>query len=229
VAWHADFEDLPASARGCRHQFTGEAPGRVCDNAFDCRHCAGHPVFEALREKQLALAREAAAAGSPALGFELPLDRFYHRGHTWARLESDGTVTVGLDEMARRLVGVPEAVELPASGTQLTVNGSLARIRTRVGEVRVLCPIDGTVVASAGAGSDLSVRLVPVTPLDARHLLRGREATLWALRELERLQRALGPAEAPALADGGELVADIGAALPARQYDALLGEMLLEP
>ena len=125
---------------------------------------------------------------------------------------------------------MPEAVELPAAGTRLTVNGPLARIRTRVGEVRVLCPIDGTVVASAGPAATSASRLVPLTPLDARHLLWGREAKLWALRELERLERALGPVgEAPALADGGELVADIGAALPARQYDALLGEMLLEP
>jgi len=32
-----------------------------------------------------------------------------------------------------------------------------------------------------------------------------------------------------ALADGGELVTDVGAALPRDRYDALLGDMLLEP
>jgi len=32
-----------------------------------------------------------------------------------------------------------------------------------------------------------------------------------------------------ALADGGELVDDVGAALPRDRYDALLGDMLLEP
>jgi hypothetical protein len=52
----------------------------------------------------------------------------------------------------------------------------------------------------------------------------------WALRELERLQRALGStALGAALADGGELVEDVGAALPGDRYDALLGDMLLEP
>jgi hypothetical protein len=50
------------------------------------------------------------------------------------------------------------------------------------------------------------------------------------VRELERLQLALGPGEiGAALADGGELVADVGAALPRDRYDALLGDMLLEP
>src|SRR5512143_2291399 len=77
VVWHADFEDLPASARACRHQLTGEAPGRACDNAFDCRRCASHPAFEALREKQLAAS---SAEEPPSVGYEMPLDRFYHRG-----------------------------------------------------------------------------------------------------------------------------------------------------
>jgi hypothetical protein len=29
IAWHGDFAELPRSARPCRHQLTGEAPGRV--------------------------------------------------------------------------------------------------------------------------------------------------------------------------------------------------------
>ena len=229
VAWLADFEDLPASARACRHQLTGEAPGRVCENAFDCRHCAAHPAFEALRQERRAAHATPRSEGGQ-LGFELPLDRFYHRGHTWARLEPDGTVTVGLDGIARRLVGGAEGVELPAVGAKLTLNGHMARILTRVGEVRALSPIDGTVVSVQGTGTGFTLRLVPVMPVDARHLLRGGEAKVWALRELERLQRALGPVGvAPALADGGELVADLGAAFPTDRYDTLLGEMLLEP
>jgi hypothetical protein len=225
VAWHADFEDLPASARACRHQLTGEAPGRVCGNAFDCRRCAAHPGFEALREKQAA----PQAAEAPGVGYEMPLDRFYHRGHTWARLETDGTVSVGLDGIARSLVGRPEAVELPAPGTKLVVNGPAVRVRTRGAEVRVLSPLDGTVLAASGTGAEFTLRVVPVAPVDGRHLLWGREARLWALRELERLQRSLGPVgAAPALADGGELVGDIGAALPAERYDAVLGEMMLD-
>ena len=233
VAWHADFEQLPASARACRHRLTGEAPGRVCESRFDCRRCSAHPALEALRARhEAASARDPgdAPAEAAALGFELPLDRLYHRGHTWARLEPDGTVSVGLDEIALRLVGEPAAVALPPVGTKLALNGSAARVRTRVGEVRILSPLEGTVVAVEGTGARFALRLAPARPVDVRHLLRSHEARVWALRELERLQQALGGAGGqPALADGGELVSDVGAELPRECYDALLGLMLLEP
>ena len=197
VAWHADFEDLPASARACRHQLTGEAPGRTCDNGFDCRKCAVHPTFMARPDAscQQCAARlapgtissavatslprsseptmtaptsvQTAPAVAPRLGrpdgptvavptptptvptaaphigrsggrpvavlepnafveqfgLSIPLDRYYHRGHTWVRPEADGTVTFGLDALGQRLVGTPERLELPAVGAGLTVNG----------------------------------------------------------------------------------------------------------
>jgi hypothetical protein len=226
LAWHADFEDLPRSARACRHCLTGEARGRVCDNAFDCRSCAQHPALEVLRACQA----EPAVDEPLPLGLELPPDRLYHRGHTWVRPEADGSVSVGLDDMARRLVGTPQSVELPVVGEVLREHAPLARLQAHGSEARLLSPVAGTVLAVEGAAAGFSVRLAPVAPLDSRHLLCGREARLWTLRELERLQRALAPVGTlPALADGGELVADVGAAVPRERYDALLGEMFLEP
>lgn len=225
LVWHADFEDLPRSARACRHNVTGEAPGRVCGNAFDCRSCVEHPALEALRSCQAQPALETAS-----LGVELPSDRLYHRGHTWVRPESDGSLTVGLDDIARRLLGTPDKVELPAVGARLREHAPLVRLRSHGSEARLLAPVEGTVLAVEGTGTGFSVRLAPNGPMDVRHLLCGAEARLWALRELERLQRALVPAgTGPALADGGELVADVGAVVPRERYDTLLGEMFLEP
>jgi hypothetical protein len=224
IAWHGDFEEMPASARACRHQLTGEAQDRVCDNGFDCRCCAAHPHFEELRRL------DAVTEPVDHFGFDLPLDRFYHRGHTWVRPEADGTVTVGLDDFARRLVGTPERVELPAVGSRLEVNGPAGRLTARGNDVRVLSPVDGTVVGTCGEGAAFTLRVDAGASIDLRHLLEGAEVRAWGLRELERLQRALGPSPlGAALADGGELVADVGAALPRDRYDALLGDMLLEP
>lgn len=224
IVWHGDFEEMPASARACRHQLTGEAPGRACENSFDCRRCAEHSHFERRRRPG------ATAETAGQLGFDLPLDRLYHRGHTWVRPEPDGTLTFGLDELARRLVGRPERAEFPVAGSQLQVNGPAGRITTRGNDVRVLSPVEGTVVEVRGEGALTTLRVDPGGTPDLRHLLSGAEVRAWALGELDRLQRALGTSElGAALADGGELVADVGAVLPPDRYDALLGEMLLEP
>lgn len=221
AAWRAEFAELPGSLRACRHQITGEAPGRLCQQAFDCRNCGDHEVLDAKRD------RPAPGASEGLLGFD-PSRRFYHRGHTWVRLEKNGTATIGLDGLARRLLGSPETIELAQPGTRIEAHGTLARIRVRGLLVRVLAPIDGTVVDLRGSGVGFKLRVQPDATLDMRHLLAGPESKVWSLRELERVERALAPTGATvALADGGELVADIGAELPRERYHALLGETFL--
>jgi len=223
AAWRTEFAELPSSVRACRHQLTGEAPGRLCQKAFDCRRCVEHELLEGKRERPAARAPEASG-----FGFD-PSRRFYDRGHTWVRLEKNGAATIGLDGMARRLLGTPEAIELAPPAARIETHGTLGRVRTRGIEVRLLSPIDGTVIGLRGRGLGFKLRVRPDAMFDIRHLLVGPEAKLWSLRELERVERALAPVGgAPALADGGELVADIGAALPRDRYDVLLGEMFLE-
>ena len=59
-----------------------------------------------------------ARAPRPAGWFQLPAGVHLHPGHTWARVEPDGLVTVGLDDFATKLVG-PAEVELPALGAHV--------------------------------------------------------------------------------------------------------------
>jgi glycine cleavage system H lipoate-binding protein len=225
IRWHADFEDLPPQDRVCRHVLTGEFRHRECPNAFDCRVCETHA--------RLSARHPAASAPEPeeeVLGMSFPLDRFYHRGHTWARPEPDGTVTIGLDELGSRLLGKPDALLLPQPGDTVRVNGTAFRVRQREADVRVLSPIDGEVVAtgSPDCGWLLKVRPAQQGERAVCHLLRGAEIRPWLLREMERLQLALtAEGSAPALADGGVPVADISASYPAADWDAVCAEMFL--
>ena len=111
IRWHSDFHDLSAADRTCRHVLTGEFPSRECPNAFDCRECETHAKLVAMHP--LGAGRR---SRSEIFGMSFPLDRMYHRGHTWARPEADGTVTVGLDDLGTRLLGTPDAVDLPEPG-----------------------------------------------------------------------------------------------------------------
>ena len=157
-----------------------------------------------------------------------PLDRFYHRGHTWARLDPDGAITVGLDELGKRLIGTPDAVDLPAPGVRIHANGTAFRVKKRDADVRVLSPVDGAVIETGGADRGWYLRVRPDS-LDLTHLLRGSEVKPWVMREMERLQLALSAEGSPTLADGGVPVADIAASYPENDWDAVCGEMFLEP
>jgi hypothetical protein len=224
IRWHSDFHDLPAHERVCRHVLTGEFRSRVCPNEFDCRRCETH--------NRLVYRRPPAAIeelDEEIFGMSFPLDRFYHRGHTWAHPEIDGTVTVGLDDLGRRLLGTPDAVELPRPGTHIHANGEAFRVRKRNAGVRVLSPVDGEVLETGGTERPWYLRVRPDS-LDLRHLLRGSEVRAWLTREMERLQLAMARqgAATPSLADGGVPVADMAASCPAADWDAVCGEMFLQ-
>jgi hypothetical protein len=231
IRWRSDFHDLSAADRSCRHVLTGEFKSRECPHAFDCRQCETHAKLVAMHPPVHAAEADAEAEAG-IFGMSFPLDRMYHRGHTWARPEADGTVTVGLDDLGARLLGIPDAVDLPEPGSRVQVNGTAFRIHKREADVRVLSPVDGEVVETGGIDRGFFLRVKPLSgPIDVRHLLRDAEVKPWLMRELERLQLALSMegASVPSLADGGVPVSDIAAAYPRTDWDAVCGEMFLEP
>jgi len=226
IRWISDFHDLPAGDRGCRHELTGEVRQRKCPNAFDCRICDTHPAFLARNPPP---EMDSSSSGTDIYGLPFPADRLYHRGHTWAKPEPDGTVTIGLDEIGRRLIGRPDRLELPEAGRRIHANGAAWRAERRGAAVRILSPVDGKVVATGGSEQEWYLRVKPVDGgMDTRHLLRPHELKPWVMRELERLQIALGGGRL-SLADGGVPVADIASAYSGDDWDAVCGEMFLQP
>lgn len=226
IRWHEGFEDLPARDRVCRHVLTGEFRRRECPHAFDCRECETHARLMAQHPLV-----PPAEAEEDILGMSFPLDRFYHRGHTWAKPEADGTVTIGLDDLGWRLLGTPEALKLPARGARVEANGIAIRARRAGAEVRLVSPVDGQVLETGGAACGWLLKIQPSSSGEPafRHLLRGAEIHPWLLREMERLQLALSAeGSALTLADGGVPVADIASACPAADWDAVCEEMFLE-
>jgi glycine cleavage system H protein len=217
--WRETFAALPKDESRCRHELAGRVRSRVCDNAFDCRHCAEYADFAAL------------PPGTPSqnVGISYSDQLLYHRGHTWLRPENDGTLTVGLDEFARHLVGRPDSVELPPLHSKIDLNGIAWRIRKNGHEIRVRAPIDGTVISTGGAEVGWYLKLRPGAPADLRHLLRGAEVPGWLSTELDRLVLLVAaPGTTPCLADGGTLMPDLMDALPEADWDTILASTFLE-
>jgi glycine cleavage system H lipoate-binding protein len=179
-------------------------------------------------EKLVAAAGEEVADLSAPAGLRIWPDRLYHRGHTWVKLLENGYALVGLDDLARRLVGPSPALELPKPGSKLEVNLPAWRVLRSGSEVTIPAPIDGTVVDAASC-EPWVLKVVAKQPVDVRHLLRGNEVSAWLTAELERLQLLTSGSEGTAsLADGGILVEDVAETLPPDEWERICGEMLLE-
>ena len=223
LCWRSDFAALPESDRRCRHELAGRVISRICDNAFDCRHCGKYAQFAVLPPTGFA----------PDLGLNYSEDRLYHRGHTWVKPAYDGTFTVGLDELANLLIGKPDSIQMPEVGSELELNQTAWRMKKNGKEIAIRAPLEGTVIGIGGPrdGWYLKIRprLDPADPTTLRHLLRGPEVYGWLSRELERLQMQLrAPNTPPALADGGVLLPELMDALPDADWDTALADTFLE-
>jgi glycine cleavage system H lipoate-binding protein len=220
LCWKADFVELPEADRRCRHELAGRVISRACENQFDCRHCENYSHFAVLP----------ARGHTRDLGLDYPEDRMYHRGHTWVKVQPDGTVDIGLDALADHMIGRPDFVRLPRIGEELDVNQIAWRIKKNGKEILVRAPVEGTVVgASDGLTLKLHPRLDVHDPANLRHLLRGPEMHGWVSRELERLQVQLrAPGTQPSLADGGVLVHGLIDALPDADWDTVLADTFLQ-
>ncbi len=147
--WKSDFAELPERERRCRHELSGRVMSRTCDHAFDCRTCESYPKFAVLPPRGIA----------HDLGLHYADDRFYHRGHTWVKREvkreADGTVTIGLDDLAGHLIGNPDSVQLPEIGREVELNETAWRMKKNGREIRVRAPIEGTIIAVGLANARL--------------------------------------------------------------------------
>lgn len=80
----------------------------------------------------------------------IPADLKYTKTHEWARLEADGSVTVGITHHAQELLGDMVFVENPVVGRKLTQGEECAVVESVKAASDVYAPIAGEVVAANG-------------------------------------------------------------------------------
>jgi glycine cleavage system H protein len=205
---------------------------------FRSRHAVVQPAMQVSAAKQDAVARL-----TPALvgGFEVPENRRYHPGHTWALSESPSLVRVGMDDFASKLMGKLESITLPQRGQWIRQGQKMCTIHRDGSAVDMVSPIEGTVsdVNQAivqdpklalrdpyGDGWLLTVQ-APDAKTSFRNLLGGALARWWTEESASRLQRRM-PMMLGALAqDGGVAVDNVAAQIPDQDWLPLAKEFFL--
>lgn len=78
----------------------------------------------------------------------IPADLKYLDSHEWVRLESDGTVTIGISDHAQGALGDLVFVEVPEVGRTLSKGGAAAVVESVKAASDVYSPVSGEVVAA---------------------------------------------------------------------------------
>ena len=78
----------------------------------------------------------------------IPADLKYTKSHEWAKVEADGTVTVGITHHAQDLLGDMVFIENPAVGRKLAQGEECAVVESVKAASDVYAPIAGEVVAA---------------------------------------------------------------------------------
>ena len=77
---------------------------------------------------------------------EFPAELKYASSHEWARLESDGSVVVGITDHAQDALGDVVYIELPEMGTSVDVGSEVAVIESVKAASDIYSPVTGEVV-----------------------------------------------------------------------------------
>ena len=83
-----------------------------------------------------------------------PDNLYYAATHEWARLEADGSVTVGITEYAQQALGDVMYVELPMVGAVVLAAGFTGIVESVKAASDIYAPIAGTVLAVNEALAD---------------------------------------------------------------------------
>ncbi|MGA7990044.1 MAG: glycine cleavage system protein H [Thermoanaerobaculia bacterium] len=171
-------------------------------------------------------------------GLELAEAHHYAPGHTWVARHAGGTVRVGLDEIAGRLLHSPTAVSLPRPGTSLAAGLPAAKVSCGARSADIPAPITGTVVAiNPAVARDPALLeearyrggwLFAMKPATASFLTlpTGAAAREWFKDETARFSRALETELGLQAADGGELVVEAPALLSEEKWQRLVAQFL---
>ncbi len=103
----------------------------------------------------------------------IPADLRFLKSHEWARLESDGTITIGISDHAQQALGDLVFVEVPEAGRHVNAGEVIAVVESVKAASDVYSPLAGEVVAG---NADLGGQpeLINQDPYGAGWLMRIR-------------------------------------------------------
>ncbi len=231
MAWQDKLNELPAGKRPCLHHMKGRIGFRPCTNEYRCGNCEFDQFFY---DQYSVHAVVRPVAELDVGGVKVPQGFYLHRGHAWVKIEESGTVRIGLDDFAWRLLGPPDRIDAPLIGKPVVQNRPSIKLNrgSKIGQV--LSPVSGVVtdvnprlreqggIAHESPYTDGWILRVHSKTLRAelKNLTIAQETEQFLVEEVDRLY-ALIEEVVPLAADGGHIGPDLYGNLPAIGWEKL--------
>ncbi|MBU2646472.1 glycine cleavage system protein H [bacterium] len=232
VFWKDKLRELPLAKRPCQHYLKRQIPYRNCTNDYHCRNCAFDQYFS---DQYAVYAVIKPIDELDIEGIKIPQGYYYHRGHTWVKLEENSEVRIGIDDFAYSLLGPPDRIEVPLIGKTVDQNRPEILLIRGENQVQLQSPVSGIVTAinshlrenAADAyehpytdGWLMRVH-VPGLRENLKQLMLGSEIKDSVKKQIDLLFEIIERDVQPLAADGGHLKRDIYGALPQLGWEQL--------
>ena len=113
----------------------------------------------------------------------IPAELRYAKSHEWLRLESDGTVTIGITDYAQNSLGDITYVQVPKVGAALKTGETFGVVESVKAASDLYAPVSGSVVA-VNAKLDSAPETVNQSPYGEGWMLKLKPADLAATASL---------------------------------------------
>ena len=123
-----------------------------------------------------------------------PIELKYASSHEWARLEDDGTVTVGISDHAQAALGDIVYIELPEVGATLDAGSEVAVVESVKAASDIYSPLSGEVIEINPALED-EPGTVNLSPYADGWFFRVKPS------EVSELESMMGPSDYQAMVD----------------------------
>ena len=98
--------------------------------------------------------------------FAIPGGVFISSSHTWASMEQDGRIKVGIDDFAKKLIGKIDSIEFPNLGMNLKTNQPLFTVIQGEKRIQFNSPVSGKVLSINNILKN-DITLLNITPYDS--------------------------------------------------------------
>jgi len=132
-------------------------------------------------------------------GYKLPDELYYTKDHTWAKIEDNGSVTVGLDAFGAKSAGNIEFIDLPMEDDEFEAGEAFGSLESAKWVGGLLMPVTGTITGvNEAIEDDLDILkedpyvegwLIKIKPTnlkdDLTGLIHGLDVGPWIKKEIE--------------------------------------------